>query len=379
MKMGPFLSSVGAIAVKDWTRFTRQPFFMAISVVIPLVFIFFYSLVVPVSATNPIVVAVEDQSAQATQFVQTMREIHSVEAPYFEITTTDPADARAMFDSGEALGMVVIPDGFGADVAAGTAQVKLRLHNINSDYSKNLRLRLDYAARSMNDELARPVAIVQETSWLPTDPTMLGYISVSLLLFGVLYAAMINTGLNVASEWNDRTIKTLLLAPVSRAALVTGKVISGLGQSLPGIGLVVAVLLVGFDFRPVGNQWAMAAIIVLTMLFGSGVGALVAVLSKKTLAVTSGLITIAVLLFLVAGNEESLRGLAWGQPISALWHFSRILPPTYAFTAARSIFLTGDTTNLLRDLSIVASGTAVVLAGAAWALRRSYSNLTGGQ
>lgn len=379
MKMRPFLSSVGAIAVKDWTRFTRQPFFIAISVVIPLVFIFFYSLIVPVSATNPIVVAAQDRSPQATQLVQTMRQIHSVEAPFFEIITTDPADAHAMFDSGQALGLVVIPAGFGAATDTGTAQVGLHLHNINSDYSKNLRLRLDLATRSMNDDLAGPVAIVQETSWLPTDPSMLGYISVSLLLFGVLYASMINTGLNVASEWNDRTVKTLLLAPVSRAALVTGKVVSGLGQSLPGIGLVLAVLLVGFDFHPVGDPWAMAAIVVLTMLFGAGIGALVGVLSKKTLAVTSGLITIAVLLFLVAGNEESLRGLAWGQPISALWHFSRILPPTYAFMAARSIFLTGDTTHLARDLSIVAAATAVVLAGAAWALRRSYSNLTGGQ
>ncbi len=377
--MTQFLSSVWAITKKDWTRFIRQPFFMIISVVIPLVFILFYSLIVPTSAVNPIVVAVQDHSPQATAFVATMRNIHSVEGPYYEIVTTNATTARAMFDTGDALGMVVIPDGFGAATAAGTAQVELHLHNINSDYSKNLRLRLDYATRVMNNELAGPVALVQETSWLPVDPTMHGYISVSLLLFGVLYASMINTGLNVASEWNDRTIKTLLLAPVSRAALVTGKVASGLGQSLLSILLVLAVLVIGFDFRPVGDPWAMAAIVVLSMLFGAGIGAAVGVVSKKTLAVTSGLITVAVLLFLVSGNEESLRGLAWGQPTSALWQFSRLLPPTYAFVAARSIFLTGDTTHLARDLGIVAAATAAVLAGAAWALRRAYSNLTGGQ
>lgn len=377
--MPGFLASVGAIAWKDWTRFIRQPFFMVISVVIPLVFIFFYSLIVPTSAVNPVVVALDDDSPQAAQFVQTMESIHSVEGPYYEVVTTDAHTARHMFESGDALGMVVIPHGFGTALTTGDAWVELHLHNINSDYSKNLRLRLDLATRDFNNELVGPVAVVHETSWLPTDPTMLGYISVGLLLFGVLYASMINTGLNVATEWNDRTIKNLLLAPVSRGALVTGKVVSGLGQSLISILLVLAVLVIGFDFQPVGSPWAMVTIVVLTMLFGAGIGVLVGVLSKKTLAVTSALITTAVLLFLVSGNEESLRGLAWGQPITALWQFSRLLPPTYAFTAARSIFLTGDTTTLVRDLSIVAAATAVVLGVAAWALRRSYSNLTGGQ
>ena len=34
-------TAIGAIVVKDWTRFFRQPFFMVISVIIPLVFILF--------------------------------------------------------------------------------------------------------------------------------------------------------------------------------------------------------------------------------------------------------------------------------------------------------------------------------------------------
>ena len=170
--------------------------------------------------------------------------------------------------------MVVIPDGFADDVAAGNAQVELHLNNINSDYSKNLRLRLDYATRLVNDQLAGPVVEIKETSWLPVDPTMLGYISTSLLLFGVLYASMVNTGLNVASEWNDRTVKNLLLAPVGRGALVTGKVLSGLGQSVLSIALVLLVLIFGFGFQPRGNPLLMAGIVLLTMLLGAGIGVL---------------------------------------------------------------------------------------------------------
>lgn len=372
-------AAIGAIVVKDWTRFFRQPFFMVISVIIPLVFIFFYSLIVPVSATNPIMIADEDHTPASAQFIDAMRDIRSVEAPYYEIITTDATTTREAFDDQTALAMVVIPDGFADDVAAGHAQVELHLNNINSDYSKNLRLRLDYATRLVNDQLAGPVVEITETSWLPVDPTMLGYISTSLLLFGVLYASMVNTGLNVASEWNDRTVKNLLLAPVGRGALVTGKVLSGLGQSVLSIALVLLVLIVGFGFQPRGNPLLMAGIVLLTMLLGAGIGVLAGVLSKKTLAVTSGLITVAILLFLVSGNEDSMRGLAWGQPITALWQFSLALPPTYAFGAARSLFLTGETSTLIRDLAIVASAAAVLLSLAVVALRRAYSNLSGGQ
>ncbi len=372
-------AAVGAIVVKDWTRFFRQPFFMVISVIIPLVFIFFYSLIVPVSATNPIMIADEDHTPASAQFIDAMRDIRSVEAPYYEIITTDATTTREAFNDQTALAMVVIPDGFADDVAAGNAQVELHLNNINSDSSKNLRLRLDYATRLVNDQLAGPVVEIKETSWLLVDPTMLGYISTSLLLFGVLYASMVNTGLNVASEWNDRTVKNLLLAPVGRGALVTGKVLSGLGQSVLSIALVLLVLIVGFGFQPRGNPLLMAGIVLLTMLLGAGIGALAGVLSKKTLAVTSGLITVAILLFLVSGNEDSMRGLAWGQPITALWQFSLALPPTYAFGAARSLFLTGETSTLIRDLAIVASAAAVLLSLAVVALRRAYSNLSGGQ
>ena len=89
-------------------------------------------------------------------------------------------------------------------------------------------------------------------------------------------------------------------------ALVTGKVLSGLGQSVLSIALVLLVLIFGFGFQPRGNPLLMAGIVLLTMLLGAGIGVLAGVLSKKTLAVTSGLITVAILLFLVSGNEDSM-------------------------------------------------------------------------
>lgn len=368
-----------AVATKDWLRFRRQPFLMVVSVVMPLVFIFFYSIIVPSSSTAPVVVAMESDSSAAQHFLQVLREIRSQEGVYYEIVTTDPWQAHATFDSGRAFGLIVIPANFETDLAKGNARVQLQLNNINSDYSKNLRLRLDYAVQQFNNAQVGQAMRIEETTWLPHDSVMQDYISTSLLLFACLYSAMVNTGLQVASEWNDRTVKTLLLAPVSRSTLIAGKVLAGLGQSVLGIALVVLTLVIGFHFRPVGSLWAMAGVMLVVMLLGAGIGAMLGVASKQTLAVTSMLIVLSVLIFLISGNEDSLRGLAWSGPVVALWQLSRILPTTYAFLVARSLLLTGDATTLGRDLIVVLLTTVIVLGSAVYLLRRAYSQLPGGQ
>ena len=94
-------SAAVAIAVKDWTRFARQPFLMVISVVIPLVFIFFYSLIIPVSNNNPIMVADLDGGPVSSRLIETMRTIHSEEGPYYDVRTTDATAALEAFDDGD--------------------------------------------------------------------------------------------------------------------------------------------------------------------------------------------------------------------------------------------------------------------------------------
>ena len=210
--MSTWIEPILAVAVKDWRRFSRQPFLIVISVVMPLVFIFLYAIIVPSSATGPVVVAFEGTGPKAHAFLETLRTIRSQEAAYYEIVTTDSSTARHLFETGQAFGLIVIPADFDERLAAHDAVVELHLNNINSDYSKNLRIRLDYAVRLFSEQITGLVAIIDESPWLTHDPAMRDYISTSLLLFACLYSGMINTGLHIAGEWNDRTIKTLLLA-----------------------------------------------------------------------------------------------------------------------------------------------------------------------
>lgn len=377
--MGSMLQAATALAVKDWLRLIRRPFLLVVGLVMPLVFVFFYAIVVPTSATNPVVVAAEGQGPAARAFLQVLRSIRSQEGPYYEVVTTDPTEARRQFEGGEALGLVVIPADFDARLAAGRAEVELHIRNINSDYSKNLRLRLDHAVRVFTEQQLKPAVTVQERAWLSQDPRLQDYISTSLLLFACLYSAMVSTGQQVAGEWSERTIKTLLLAPADRWAIVAGKMLAGLAQALLSVVLVLATLTLVFDFHLAGSAWALAGIILAVMLLGAGVGAAVGVMIRQTLPVISVLVILSIGIFLVSGNEDTLRGLAWAGPVVGLWWVARALPTTYAFLAARSLLLTGDTTTLVRDLSVTLLAAAAAVALGTVLLRRAYSGLAGGQ
>ena len=373
------LKIIFSLAWKDWLLFIRQPFLILISIVMPVVFVLFYAMIIPVSATTPVVIALEGEGPHSQRFLQILTEIHSQEAPYYEIVTSDPADSRNAFEMGTAFGLIVIPSDFDNNLEKGVAQVELHINNINSDYSKNLRLRLDHALGIFNDQYSGSKVHIEEKTWLPEDPLMRDYISTSLLLFACLYSTMLNTGLLIASEWNDRTIKTILLAPIKRGVIITGKILAGLGQSIFSIGLVTLFLLIVFEFHPTGSAWAMGGIILVVMLLGAGLGAIVGVGTKQTLPTTSLLIALAVVIFLVSGNEDSLRGLAWQGPILVLWQISRFLPTTYAFLAARSLFLTGDAATLGRDLIIILLTMGLTVYSATLFLQKAYSQLTGGQ
>ncbi|HVR80459.1 MAG TPA: ABC transporter permease [Acidimicrobiia bacterium] len=367
------------IAVKDWRRFIRQPFFMAVSILIPLAFVLFYSLIVPSSQTNPVVVAVEDRSPAASRFLETLRKVESEEAPWFEVVTDDSEEARRLFDSGDAIGLVVIPEGFGDAVAQGRGVVELHVHNINSDYSKNLALRVDHTVRVFEDRISEPVIVVEETTRFAGTLTMGTYISTSILLFAAVYAGLVNTGLAVASEWSDRTAKNLLLSPRPRAVLVAGKVLAGLGQSLVSVLAVAAVVVVVFGFRPQGSVFAIAGLALVMTILGAGLGAIIGVAVRKTLAVVSIGIPTALGIYFLSGFEDSLRGLAWDGPVAVLWQTSRFLPTTGVFSVTRQLALGESALHLTGELLPAFVLIPVVLGVAAFMLRRAFQSLPGGQ
>ncbi|MBC2907643.1 ABC transporter permease [Streptomyces cupreus] len=321
------MRSIWALAGKDLTVTRRSPTFLAITVLVPLIFVGLYALLVQVSATSPVAIAQEGTGPHSQRMVQVLRDMSSVDGEFFEIRTTDPDEARRMFDDGEIGAVLTIPADFDQRVEAGRpVAVPLQVFNINSDGTKNFQLRAEHAVRQFAADGGGSLATVKETSAFSEDMRITVYLGTGLLMFAILYASMVNTGTLVAREWEERTAKPLVLSPVGNAPFVLGKWLAAAVQtvvSMVGVLLGLAWLL---DYPVSSLGWNSLLAMIVLFAYGAGFGALIGVALRKSLPMIPICVVLAVTHFFVSGYESYLRGFAHGGAVEGLWQATHWAP-----------------------------------------------------
>jgi ABC-2 type transport system permease protein len=336
-----------ALAGKDLRITLRYPLFAILSVVVPVAFTMLYAIVIHVSTTSPVAVAMVDDSAQARAFVDVMRTLRNDDGVYYEIRTTDPGEARHMYADGEVGALVTIPAGFGAALAAGrpAPPVVLDVVNINADGVKNQQLRLQYALRRFTAGAAGAAGdpggtgggpggtggqagglVVDERTVLPHDIPVTVYLGTALMVLAALYAGIVNAGTLVAREWEERTAKGLLLAPTAARSMIAGKWLSTAAVSAATVG--AAILGVGWILGyPVGRLGPYAAaVLAIVWMYGAALGVLLGVALRRSLPLIPVAVIIAVGHFLVCGYESYIRGFAHGGVVEVLWRATAWIP-----------------------------------------------------
>ncbi|MEE1931073.1 ABC transporter permease [Streptomyces sp. TRM 70351] len=324
-------SSIRAMVRKDLTITRRSPTFVIITVLVPLVFVTLYALLVKVSTTQPVVVAQEGEGPHTARLVEVLRTMRNTDGELFEIRTTDPREAREMFDAGEVGAVLTIPRDFDQRVSAGQpAQLPLRVFNINADGTKNFELRAEHAVREFaaGSPPSGGVALtsVNETMHFDQDMRTSAYLGTALLMFAVLYASMVNTGTLVAREWEERTAKPLVLSPIGNTPFLTGKWISASVQTLIGVVLVLAGLhwLLDFPALSLGPRSWLG--LLLLFCYGSALGSLLGVTLRRSLPLVPLCVVLAITHFFLNGYESYMRGFAHGGAIEWLWQATHWWP-----------------------------------------------------
>lgn len=356
------LQGLKALIAKDIKITWRNPSLLVLSIIVPVVFVLLYSLITQVSATNPVVIARESTGSYSDRLVRILTEMSSVDGPYFVVRTTEPEEAFRQYTSGEAAALIKIPDSFDRNLAEGGAapKVKLYVHNLNSDATKNFQIRLSHAAYLFQNEFApqQSIQITEEYSKFPQDVSMKLYISIGLLMFAVTYAAMVNTGVLVVREWEERTSKEIVLTPIGFLPFVIGKWVTAFLQTAASVVLVLAVMAITLDFpitlmNPVLVLW-----MVVLFLFGGSVGALLGVWLRKSMPIITLSAVIGIFLYLICGNESSIRGFAYDGPVELLWKLSSYIPVSYIVENMRRSFLEASAAQEFTGLIVILLLTA---------------------
>lgn len=313
---------MAAMVRKDLRVARRSPLFPAITVLVALVFVGMYALLVQVSATTPIAVAKVGSGPWSDRLLEIVTTMRTIEGELFEIRATDAERAQEMFAEGEVGAVMEIPAGFDERVESGQAiAVPLRVYNINSDATKNYQLRVERAMRELGAEApgVAPLISVDEHPAFAQDMRISVYLGTGLLMFAVVFSAMVNTGTLIAREWEERTAKLLMLSPAGQLPFVTAKWVGAGVQTVISLALVLLGVWLLLDY-PVTHLGVRSWIALLALFaYGAALGALLGVALRRSLPIVPLCVVVAVTHLLVSGYESYIRGFAHGGAVEWLW------------------------------------------------------------
>jgi len=218
---------------------------------------------------------------------------------------------------------------------------------------------------------ASPIKVTpQEHNLRSRDVEFFQYSVLPTIGLLLMISGLVNGGLATAREWESRTVKELLLAPVPRASIITGKVLASFVTSFC-LGIVVLLLgdAVGWT-QPQGLYWLNALLaLVLLALMSSGLGVAMGAAMQRIQPVIPLSANAATLLFFLAGGTGVLAfNPQWLQNIAAF------NPLTYDRHALEMAVFYNSSDLLVRDVLVLGTCALLALGLSFLAMRRGMAN-----
>ncbi|HEX9036427.1 MAG TPA: ABC transporter permease [Ktedonobacterales bacterium] len=336
MNLGYDLRVIWAVAVKDIRVALTDRVFTIGSVIIPLNFLLLFILFVIGGGLAPTAVVLQDNGPYARQFVAAMRRAHS-----FTITETSAADARQQISEGRIVAIVTVPATFDADLRAGRrVALPVTVNNLEVDFTNDIRRAVPLAITSFYSEAYPNQVVVQarEVDTQARDTNYIQYLSVSILVVGVMLGGLLQAGSSAAREYERQTVKELMLSPASRWAIETGKVLGAAALNLFSAAIVIAVVILAFQVIPV-NWGELLGFTLLIVTIFVALGVLLGTLARRRQSMIPLAMGLTLPIFFLSGAFGPVN---WGSPTIAA--IARALPVYYAIGAFQHAFHGFDTT-----------------------------------
>lgn len=364
-----FFRATWVILRKDIRIWLRQPATIAATVIPPLAFLLVGALGAAALGRSPVALVTLDAGPKGQQMAQIF---HS--ADVFRLTDANPQQAQALLNNIDVVAVITIPADFTRRVDAHqNTPIDVTVNNLNLDFTNDIR-------RSVPDAITQfyqaqgsssPIKVtMREHDLRQRDVEFFEYSVLPTILLLLTASGLINGGLSTAREWESRTVKEVLLAPVSRGAIIAGKVFAGFAVSFI---LGTLVLLLGYVpgwTRPEGIYWLSALVIIaLVSLFSAGLGVAIGAALQRIQVVIGVSINLALYLFFLAGGIGVLAfEPGWLQEIAAF------VPLTYGRHALEMAIFYSSSEQFGLDIAVLAIAALVTVGLGILAMRRGIAH-----
>ena len=345
-----------AIVRKDIGVWLRQPTTIA-STVLPavslLVILFFFQQAV---GRNPVAMVVQDTGPHAQELVKILSDSDAFK---IAMITTAQQNAEEALKQLKVAAVITIPSNFDAAFNSHKPDpVTIHINNLNLDFTNDLRRSLPaaitefYANKNNNNEaISSPIRIhVKESDSRQQDIELLRFELVPNLVLLLTTAGIINAGAATAREWEDSTIKELLLAPISKTSLIVGKLMSGWITTLLIAAVVLVIGAASGYLRPEDPIYWIptVAIVLLIALASAGLGVAIGAAARRFQRVTAIGVPLSIDLFFLSGGITVAAFLpVWLQTAA---HF---VPTFYGTHALEMAIFYNSSEGLVQDIAVL--------------------------
>ncbi|HYX48559.1 MAG TPA: ABC transporter permease, partial [Ktedonobacteraceae bacterium] len=318
---------------------------------------------------SPVALVALDQGTKGQQMAQI---IHN--ADVFRITDATPTQAQTLLNNVDVAAIITIPADFTQRVNAHlNAPIDVVVNNLNLDFTNDIRRSVPDAITQFYQAQgnASPIKVtMQETDLRHRDVEFFQYNVLPTILLLLMISGLINGGLSTAREWESRTVKELLLSPVSRGAIIAGKVMAGFVVTFL---LGILVLLLGYVLgwtQPEGVYWLSTLLtIALVSLFSAGLGVAIGAALRRVQVVIAVSINIAIYLFFLAGGI----GVLAFEPIW-LQNIAAFVPITYGRHALEQAVFYSASDQFGLDMLVLALSALVAIGLGIFSMRRGITS-----
>src|SRR5216684_5808883 len=211
------LRVIWACARKEIKSALTERLSTVLGIFLPVNFLVLLSLFALSGGLAPTAVVMADSGPLAQQFYNAMAHAHS-----FRLQPAGAQQAQALLQAGQIVAVVTIPADFDAKLQAGQpVQLDVQINNLNTDFTNDIRRAVPLSISSFYAQAFPRVVNVTaaEHDLWPQDTDYIPYLTVSILVVALMVGGLLQAGTAAAREWENATIKELLLSPASRWAI----------------------------------------------------------------------------------------------------------------------------------------------------------------
>jgi ABC-2 type transport system permease protein len=362
-----FIRHTTAITIKELKQLGRDPVSLILTIMFPILLIGIFIVIASAfSATShnvPVVVADLDGSPASNALINELTRSRFIHVT--QLVQTESQAYQAV-DNGQAIGAIIIPQGFGGAIAAGNAFVVVSTDNSKLTSSTFVVAAVNGGAQDLVNQVSRGEGglgfalrlatvevITRPISGRPPsgDTILPGFLGMIAILGG--FDDIVNA---ITRERERGTLPRLTLSPVSLLAVYSGKMSATVVLTVLRTTLMLIIFaLYGLAIR--GNLILIYLTTILIAIFTLSLGLTISTRIRRSTTLTVLEIAMTFPLFTLAGTTNSPLLLAPGGRAIA-----NSLPWTYGNDALRRLIYLGSGLNAVAgDLLVLLVASLVLI------------------